>query len=44
VKERLTWQLDRIEAAAGRRVARGMSVLASIGAVAPFVGLFGTVW
>jgi biopolymer transport protein ExbB len=44
VKERLTWQLDRIEAAAGRRVARGMNILATIGAVAPFVGLFGTVW
>jgi biopolymer transport protein ExbB len=44
VKERLAWQLDRIEAAAGRCVARGMSILATVGAVAPFVGLFGTVW
>ena len=44
VKERLTWQLERIEVAAGRHVARGMSILATIGAVAPFVGLFGTVW
>lgn len=44
IKERLSWQLDRIELAAGRQVARGMSVLATIGAVAPFVGLFGTVW
>jgi biopolymer transport protein ExbB len=44
IKERLSWQLDRIEVAAGRHVARGMSVLATIGAVAPFVGLFGTVW
>jgi biopolymer transport protein ExbB len=44
IKERLSWQLDRIELAAGRRVARGMSILATIGAVAPFVGLFGTVW
>jgi biopolymer transport protein ExbB len=44
IKERLSWQLDRIELAAGRHVARGMSVLATIGAVAPFVGLFGTVW
>jgi biopolymer transport protein ExbB len=44
IKERLSWQLDRIELAAGRQVARGMSILATIGAVAPFVGLFGTVW
>ena len=44
IKERLAWQLDRIELAAGRHVARGMSILATIGAVAPFVGLFGTVW
>lgn len=44
VKERLTWQLERIEVAAGRHIARGMGILATIGAVAPFVGLFGTVW
>jgi biopolymer transport protein ExbB len=44
VKERLSWQLERFEVAAGRHVARGMSVLATIGAVAPFIGLFGTVW
>ena len=28
----------------GRRIARGTGVLATIGATAPFVGLFGTVW
>jgi biopolymer transport protein ExbB len=44
IKERLSWQLDRIEVAAGRHIARGMSILATVGAVAPFVGLFGTVW
>ncbi|HWL04038.1 MAG TPA: tonB-system energizer ExbB [Xanthobacteraceae bacterium] len=44
VKERVASRLDRIEAAAGRRVTRGTSVLATIGATAPFVGLFGTVW
>ena len=27
-----------------RRIARGTGVLATIGATAPFVGLFGTVW
>jgi biopolymer transport protein ExbB len=44
LKERVSWLLDRIEAAAGRRIGRGMGLLASIGATAPFVGLFGTVW
>ncbi len=44
VKERVASQLDRIEAAAGRRMARGTGVLATIGSTAPFVGLFGTVW
>jgi biopolymer transport protein ExbB len=44
LKERVASRLDRIEAAAGRRMTRGTSVLATIGATAPFVGLFGTVW
>ena len=44
VKERVVSRLERIEAAAARRIARGTGVLASIGATAPFVGLFGTVW
>jgi biopolymer transport protein ExbB len=44
LKERVSWLLERIEVAAGRRIGRGMGVLASIGATAPFVGLFGTVW
>src|SRR6185437_13666192 len=44
LKERVAWLLERLEIAAGRRVGRGMGVLASIGATAPFVGLFGTVW
>jgi biopolymer transport protein ExbB len=42
--ERVSWLLERIEVAAGRRIGRGMGLLASIGATAPFVGLFGTVW
>jgi biopolymer transport protein ExbB len=37
LKERIAWQLERIEQAASRKVARG-------GSTAPFVGLFGTVW
>jgi biopolymer transport protein ExbB len=44
VKERVTSRLSRIEAVAGRRMTRGTGVLATIGATAPFVGLFGTVW
>ncbi len=44
LKERVSWLLHRIEVAAGRRITRGMGMLASIGAIAPFVGLFGTVW
>ena len=44
IKERLAARLQRIEAAAARRARRGLTLLASIGATAPFVGLFGTVW
>jgi biopolymer transport protein ExbB len=44
VKERVASRLERVEALAGRRIARATGVLATIGATAPFVGLFGTVW
>jgi biopolymer transport protein ExbB len=44
VKERVSSVLSRIEAYAGRRMSRGTGILATIGSVAPFVGLFGTVW
>jgi biopolymer transport protein ExbB len=44
VEERLAIALSRIEARAGRGMARGTGLLATIGATAPFVGLFGTVW
>ncbi len=44
IKERVAWQFERIEAAAVQHIGRGMGILATIGAVAPFVGLFGTVW
>jgi len=43
-KERIALRLDRVEAAMSRQIARGTGVLATIGATAPFVGLFGTVW
>jgi biopolymer transport protein ExbB len=44
LKERIASRLERIEASCGRRILRGTGVLATIGATAPFVGLFGTVW
>ncbi|MCC6776995.1 MAG: tonB-system energizer ExbB [Hyphomicrobiales bacterium] len=44
IKERVASRLERIEARWGRRILRGTGVLATIGATAPFVGLFGTVW
>jgi biopolymer transport protein ExbB len=44
IKERVASRLERIEAAYARRITRGTGMLATIGATAPFVGLFGTVW
>lgn len=44
IKERVAIALSRIEARAGRSMALGTGLLATIGSTAPFVGLFGTVW
>jgi biopolymer transport protein ExbB len=44
IKERVGSRLERIEAAAARAMSRGTGILATIGATAPFVGLFGTIW
>ena len=44
IKERVLSRFDRHEAAVARRMTRGVNILATIGATAPFVGLFGTVW
>ena len=44
VKERVGSRLERLEARSGRALAAGTGILASIGSLAPFVGLFGTVW
>ena len=44
LKERIAWQLERLELKASRKIARGTGVLATIGSTAPFIGLFGTVW
>jgi biopolymer transport protein ExbB len=43
-KERVALRLERVEAAMTRHLSRGVGILATIGATAPFVGLFGTVW
>ncbi len=44
VKERAALSLGRIEARGACAMTRGTGVLATVGSVAPFVGLFGTVW
>jgi biopolymer transport protein ExbB len=44
LRERLRLRLDRIEAGARRAAGKRIGILATIGGVAPFVGLFGTVW
>jgi biopolymer transport protein ExbB len=44
VRERVASRLAEIEAMLARRMRRGMSLLATVGATAPFIGLFGTVW
>ena len=44
IKERIAARFERIEASVGRQMLRGTGILATIGATAPFVGLFGTVW
>ncbi|AUX71487.1 tol-pal system-associated acyl-CoA thioesterase [Erwinia pyrifoliae] len=44
IKERTAFRLERRVAAIGRHPGRGNGFLATIGSIAPFVGLFGTVW
>ena len=44
IKERAASSCAEIVRAEARRIRLGMGVLATIGATAPFVGLFGTVW
>jgi biopolymer transport protein ExbB len=44
IRERLAATIERIEATVGRHLGRGTGILGTIGATAPFVGLFGTVW
>lgn len=44
IKERTGFRLERRVAFFSRHAGRGNGFLATIGAIAPFVGLFGTVW
>lgn len=44
IKERVQARLDRVQAGLGNRMSKGTGLLATIGSVSPFVGLFGTVW
>jgi biopolymer transport protein ExbB len=44
IKERAASSFAEIARAEARRIRLGMGLLATIGATAPFVGLFGTVW
>lgn len=44
IKERTAFRLERRVAFFSRHAGRGNGFLATIGAIAPFVGLFGTVW
>jgi biopolymer transport protein ExbB len=44
IKERATSSFNEIVRAESRHMRHGMGFLATIGATAPFIGLFGTVW
>lgn len=44
IKERTGFRTERRVAAVGRHMGRGNGYLATIGAISPFIGLFGTVW
>lgn len=44
LKERVTSSVSRAQVASTRNMLTGLGLLATVGSVAPFVGLFGTVW
>lgn len=44
IKDRVRSRFSGIEIATGESLGRGLGALATIGSIAPFVGLFGTVW
>ena len=44
IKERVQIRLERVQADANTKMTSGTGLLATIGSVGPFMGLFGTVW
>lgn len=44
IKERVQISLERTQASLNSKMTAGTGILATIGSVGPFVGLFGTVW
>jgi biopolymer transport protein ExbB len=44
LKERIMARLERVQTTLSSNMNQGTGVLATVGSVAPFVGLFGTVW
>ena len=44
LKDRVAARLFNVESTAIEKMMRGTNVLATVGATAPFIGLFGTVW
>ena len=44
IKERIQSHIAQVETSTLRAAMTGVSILATIGSVSPFVGLFGTVW
>jgi biopolymer transport protein ExbB len=44
IKERAASRFSEIARAEARSIRQGLSILATVGATSPFVGLFGTVW
>jgi len=44
IKERVASSVSRVHVASSRNMLTGTGLLATVGSVAPFVGLFGTVW
>lgn len=43
-KARIALRLQRVEAGAAREISSGLGLIATVGSIGPFVGLFGTVW
>lgn len=44
IKERIAARLESVELLYLRHLKKGIGILATIGAMSPFIGLFGTVW